>query len=270
MRSRRSSVVRLSSKVKSTRTRATSCGGGGPRSRTSGTSSGSNTSRRPTSCAVGSPAKTSAARARGRGLPVDEAGSGSRLPAPLARFDPSSSSWKTLGASARGGSTGSSPTLPKQGSMRSGRLYARPMSGPRTDARGCSFWPTPTAVAYGTSQNGSNASRPSAGTPGLEWLGRWWPTPCAADARDSARHTTRPDAASHAGTTLTDKIRQWCSRHVQTTGKHGRGGRGTAVLNPAFVEMLMGLPQGYTRVDDVAAYDALVARSCHSRRQRLF
>lgn len=53
-------------------------------------------------------------------------------------------------------------------------------------------------------------------------------------------------------------------------GKHGRGGRGKAVLNPAFVEGLLGLPEGYTLVDDEAASDALEARSCHSRRQRLF
>jgi hypothetical protein len=53
-------------------------------------------------------------------------------------------------------------------------------------------------------------------------------------------------------------------------GKHGRAGRGPAVLSPAFVETLLGLPEGYTLVDDVAASDAVEGRSCHSRRQRLF
>lgn len=42
------------------------------------------------------------------------------------------------------------------------------------------------------------------------------------------------------------------------------------MLNPGFVEGLMGLPEGYTLVDDEAASDALEARCCHSKRQRLF
>lgn len=265
-----SSAVKWRGTAKSTRTRAKSCSGGGRTCPTSGISKRSATSLRFRSCAAASRVKTSAARASGRDYEAGGAVCGSSSPVPFAKLGRSSSSWKTLGNSGRVGSTKSSGSWPKQGSMRNGQVFERQVSVPRTDARGCSYWPTPTASSYGTSQNGSNSTRPSAGTPGLERLGSWWPTPCASDARDSARHTTRADAASHAGTTLTDKIRKYCSRHARTMGKHGRAGRGPAVLSPAFVETLLGLPEGYTLVDDVAASDALEGRSCHSRRQRLF
>ena len=268
--SKPSLVAKWRGTAKSTPTRATSCNSGGRVFPTLGTSKRSDTSPKPRCSAVASPAKTSAARARGRGSEVDGAVCGPSSPEPFAKLGRKSSSWKTSGSSVRAGSTKSSQSWPKQGSMRSGRAFERRTSVPHIAASGCSFWPTPTASSYGTSQNGSNSTRPSAGTPGLARLGSWWPTPCASDARDSARHTTRDDAASHAGTTLTDKIRRYCSRHARTMGKHGRGGRGKAVLNPAFVEQLLGLPEGYTLVDDVAASDALEGRSCHSRLQRLF
>ena len=263
-------VAKWRGTAKSTPTRATSCGSGGRVCPTSATSKRSATFLKPRSSAAASLARTSAARARGRDSAADGAVCGRSSPEPFAKLGRKSWSSKTSGSSGRGGSTKSSRSWPKQGSMRSGRAFERPTSVPHIAASGCSFWPTPTASSYGSSQNGSNSTRPSAGTPGLARLGSWWPTPCASDARDSARHTTRADAVSHAGTTLTDKIRKYCSRHARTMGKHGRRGRGKAVLSPEFVETLLGLPEGYTLVDDVAASDALEGRSCHSRRQRLF
>ena len=117
----------------------------------------------------------------------------------------------------------------------------------------------------------SDSARRSTGLSRLSGDGSWWPTPCASDARDSARHTVRADAPSHRGTSLTDKMREWKgSRRARRTGKRGPSGRRKAVLNPGFVEMLLGLPEGYTLVDDAAASDALVERCCHSKRQRLF
>ena len=269
-RSKRSSEVRLRGTVRSTRTRATSCSGGGRASPTSATSELCRASRRQRCCAAASPARTSAAPENGRDSGARTAGCGPSWREPFAQFDPPSSSWRTSDSSATGASMKSSPTWPRQGSMRSGRACRQPTSAPPIDARGCSYWPTPTAASYGSSQNGCNSTRPSAGTPGLERLGSWWPTPCASDARDSARHTVRADAASHSGTSLTDKIRQWCSRHSQTMGRHGRVGQGKAFLNPEFVETLMGLPPGYTLVDDADAYDALVAELCPNRQLRLF
>jgi len=120
------------------------------------------------------------------------------------------------------------------------------------------------------SGSGSGRARLSAGLSRLTGRGSWWPTPCARDARDSARHTVRADAPSHRETSLTDKMREWGTRRVRKTGQRGSSGRRKAVLNPEFVEILLGLPEGYTLVNDAAAFDALVDRSCHSKRQRLF
>ncbi len=270
--SRPSSAARLRGTAKTTRTRATSCSVGGQKFPTSGTSKPCSTSRPQRSSAGASPARTSAAPEGVRGFAEDEVASGSSLPEPFARLNRSSWSWRTLGGCAVAGSTKSSRTWPKQGSMRSGQAFERPMSAPRTVAKGCSSWPTPTGTSCGAlrSSSGSGRARLSAGLSRLTGRGSWWPTPCASDARDSARHTVRADAPSHRGTSLTDKMRESGTRRVRKTAKRGLSGRRKAVLNPEFVEMLLGLPEGYTLVDGAAASDASVERCCHSRRQRLF
>ena len=73
----------------------------------------------------------------------------------------------------------------------------------------------------------------------------------------------------HTGTTLTDAMRVWCSRRRQTMGTDGLGGPTGAVLHPEFIEALMGLPRGWTRVDDGDAYDILVMGLSQGK-QRLF
>lgn len=155
------------------------------------------------------------------------------------------------------------------------------MSVRHTDASASSCWPTATAVDYGSSQNGSNATRPSARTPSLPTIARrkewstplasdthakqqgasdgrpspWpnlpmqvraWPTPCTTDASGSARKSTST-GVMHSGISLTDEMRASLpitdGPLVQTTRKGGRGGR---VLDPRFVEALMGCPDGWT------------------------
>jgi len=137
-RPRLSSAAGSCGKVKSTRTRATSCNGGGRTSPTSGTSKGCSISRLRTFCAEVSPARTSAAPGQARDCVADEVASGSSSPEPFARRHRSSWSWKTSGACAVAGSTKSSRTWPKQGSMRNGQAFERPTSAPRTVAKGCS------------------------------------------------------------------------------------------------------------------------------------
>lgn len=73
--------------------------------------------------------------------------SGPTSPTPFASYDRGSSSWRTSSATFDWDSMPSSVTLPKSGSMRSGRLYARPMSGPATSApASSSLLPTPSAI----------------------------------------------------------------------------------------------------------------------------
>ena len=146
------------------------------------------------------------------------------------------------------------------------------------------MYPTPTASRYGSSQNGINGKggemeRPSAGTPSLATWARRWPTPAASDSRSSGRHTTQT-GVMHAGTSLTDAMRQWptpCARDhkggnlkpysergggtkgeqlpnfvrhhfhpAQTTPTDGSDTSQKAVLHPAFLEALMGIPTGWT------------------------
>jgi len=108
----------------------------------------------------------------------------------------------------------SSATLPRSGSMRSGVCSERPTLAPRTVDRASSFWPTISAERYGTNQGGA-AGRVGPVRPSLDTLAKTWST---------------PTAGSSSG-------RQ---------GRTGTGAQSRQKLNPRFVEMLQGFPQGWT------------------------
>ena len=76
---------------------------------------------------------------------------------------------------------------------------------------------------------------------------RTWATPTAGDAKASGSRNA-PGSAAHQGTTLTDQIRTGDSagRRDRPTSKDGSDTSQRAVLNPRFVEALMGLPIGWT------------------------
>jgi len=229
-----------------------------------------------TSCAADSSARTSPTPDHVPGSTASEAAEpGDTSHGSFAIFDPPSHSWRTSQRSLLEDSTAFSRTLPPSGSMRNGRLYERATSGPRTTEIGFGSWPTPTASDYGSSQNGINGSggeneRPSAGTPSLRTMVRTgagnWPTPTttdAADAADAAR-TTTTTGIMRPGTMMLDAVRSHSSplptgrptapRHL-TPGE--RGSPDALVVNPAFVEALMGLPVDWTRADDEPASLAL-------------
>lgn len=146
------------------------------------------------------------------------------------------------------------------------------------------LWPTPTATPYGSTNNGTrdgSTKYATAGTPILDTLAKLWPTAIASGAKrgaltpGSAQATgslteavvghmwptaTATDASAsrrngymltgHQGTTLTDAMDQ---HHDCIAGRQDhetrRGGRSTQVLNPEFVESLMGFPPGWTSLD---------------------
>jgi len=115
--------------------------------------------------------------------------------------------------------------------------------------------------------------------PTLAALAQMWPTATVGDSRSSGRHTTKT-GVMHAGTSLTDAMRTWptpaardykgtnSKDHVetatgrahmdqlpnfvayglqgQTTATDGDDGSKPPVLNPDFVEALMGLEAGWT------------------------
>ena len=177
-------------------------------------------------------------------------GSGQTSLALSVSADPAPSSSNAPPASAKKGSPSCSPTLPIRGTMLRGHVTSLP---PRQE-------------------------HPTVG-PGSSWSRGRWPTPAASDSRSSGRHTTTT-GVMHPGTSLTDAMRQWptpCARdhqggnlkpysergggtkgeqlpnfvrhhfhQVQTTPKAGEPTSQPAVLNPAFLEALMGLPIGWT------------------------
>lgn len=143
------------------------------------------------------------------------------------------------------------------------------------------MWPTPTATPYGTTNNGTrdgSTAYATKGTPSLDTLAKLWPTAVASDAKRAALSrgtdqakgslteavcstlwptaTAMDSAASrrhgymvkgNSGTTLTDAM----DLHIDgpRASETRQGGRSTMVLNPEFVESLMGFPQGWTDPD---------------------
>lgn len=135
--------------------------------------------------------------------------------------------------------------------MRSGFLSELPTLKRPTRGSGSSWsrgeYPTPTATSYGSSNNGSpHDGREEYATKGSPSLQRWaqdWPTASATDAKGSRRHGYM--LKGNPGTTLTDAMLLFLA---QETRKAGERSSSLAVLNPAFVEALMGLPNGWTDV----------------------
>lgn len=245
-------------------------------------------------------AKTSRAPAEALASRVLEAASGSKCFASFANYDPASSSLKTSRLSLFEVSTPSSLALPRAGLMLSGSLYELPTLEHRIVESGSSWsrgeYPTPTAEEYGSSQNGVNADRPTAGTPSLSTWAKdgWstptasdckrgrvaakrrknsgggartltydvaaWPTPTASDAKASGAADYSTESGRHEGITLTDAAVRSPPDHL--TSKDGAAISTRAVLNPRFVEALMGFPDGWiTSVPPVM-------RSCRKSRTR--
>jgi len=212
---------------------------------------------------AGSPASRIASLASAEG-PTTAGGSGPTSGASCAIAGQLSLWSKTsLGSDPPEGSVRSCKTLPMAGGMRNGLILARTRLAPLTTASGSSSWPTPKAARYGSSQNGSNSSKPSAGTPSLDTIGReWskregseplafqavsWPTPTATDAKASGwgPSSIREGTKRHGGTTLTDAAVR--SATVGPQGETASVATGPkSSLNPAFVEALMGLTEGFS------------------------
>lgn len=180
-------------------------------------------------------------------------GSGRNLLESSARFDRDTHSWRTSQRSLFGGSTESSPIWPRSGSMRSGICFERRTSARPTSGSGSSFsrglYPTPTASEYGSAQNGENGiggenERPSAGTPSLGTWARTWATPTSRDWKDGANPGEEVPTNGMLGRQV---LRDWSGRPDLPTLPDGNAtSRGIRVLNPLFVEALMGLPRGWT------------------------
>jgi hypothetical protein len=188
--------------------------------------------------------------------------------ASLFSLDRRSYSWRTSAAlfDMPMGSGHGLPTLPASGSMRSGRLFARPMSERRMSESGSSRWPTADAnsATYSNGARGMN----------LREAASQWATQNAQNMNDgesleSFERRKQKNLAKHMngngmGTPLAVQVRQrstpaardWKDgqdpdvhgRHSDSLGlqAHKMTGASGAALSPYFVETLMGLRDGWT------------------------
>lgn len=142
----------------------------------------------------------------------------------LAKFDPSSCSWKTAQCSLIEDLVESLATFPRSGMTRGGLLWELPMLERPTNATGSGFWPTPVA------SDTSSRKKPYAqgGTP-LSLAVKIWPTPQASDNRNR-------------GTASTPAIARRIGAGKQVMLSMCMDGP----LNPDWTEWLMGWPIGHT------------------------
>jgi hypothetical protein len=197
----------------------------------------------PLTLSVGAfPAKTSAMPAEALVLQVSGAVYGSIMPVLLARYDRSSSSWKT---SERCFIEGWMPFLeawPRSGMMLSGTAYQLPTLAHTTDATGSGLLPTPRAIdgrSAGTGTKDATITRRAASSFGLNLaetvqaqVRGLWPTPNANDNRDRG-NLSSPCVQRRA------RIGKQLMLSQVVSDQSG-------ALNPPWVEWLMGFPDGWT------------------------
>lgn len=142
----------------------------------------------------------------------------------LAKYDPSSSLWKTAQCSFIEDLGESLATFPRSGMTRDGLLWELPMLERRTSVTGSGFWPTPVA------SDTSSRKKPYAqgGTP-LSLAVKMWPTPTGGG---KSKTTCLGD---WGGSGARKKLRQLVT-DAELFGP----------LNPSWVEWLMGWPIGHT------------------------
>lgn len=193
---------------------------------------------------AGSRVRTSAARGSAPELPGSVPDFGSTTHASSRRSAPDSSSSRTWQRLPDADSTSCSPILPRTGSMRSGAYSARPKSVRPTEERESSSWATPTAKCAEDSQTHRSGARSAELL--LTGQAKMWPTATDAKASGAAGYST--ESGRHSGVTLTDAA---CRGLLAPQTPKVGVSTSTAglVLNPRFVEALMGWPPGWTRFD---------------------
>lgn len=202
-----------------------------------------------------------ASRARTSALPEKELGSAANDPAcgptwraSLARFDPDTSSWKTVQLCLLGGSELSSVIWPRSGMTAAGQCWELPMSERRTSGTGSGLWPTP--VASDTSSR--NKPYAQGGTP-LS-LAVKWPTPTVCG------NYNRKGASATSGDGLATAVRMWPTPTAGADCLGAFGGSGARAqmkklvseselygpLNPTWVEKLMGWPEDWSMLQPIS------------------
>ena len=172
----------------------------------------------------------SPAKARALMAPSQECGATWR--GSLARFDPSTFSWRTAQPSLLEDLGESSVIWPRSGMTAGGLCWALPMLGRRIKGTGSGLWPTIT-VCGNYNRKGASATSGD----GLITALRTWPTPIRRDSR-----TVRGGARMKNSIGSEPLITQVAESERRTDGR----------LNPMWVEWLMGWPLGWTDLKPLA------------------
>jgi hypothetical protein len=125
-------------------------------------------------------AKTSALQERAQASQASAAECGDTWRGSLARFDPDTSSWKTVQHSLLEDSQSSSVTWPRSGMTVDGQCWELPTLERRTSATGSGLWPMPT-VCGNYNRKGASATSGD----GLATAVQKWPTPNAGDSKQT-------------------------------------------------------------------------------------
>jgi hypothetical protein len=175
-------------------------------------------------------AKTSVQPGKALAWPASVPASGEKWRASWAKFDPSTSTWKTAQYSLLEGLESSLGTWPRWGSMQGGESYQQPTPVRLTFGSESGLWPAPVA-----SDTGSR-SKPYAqgGTP-LSLAVKLWPTPT------TMKSTGGPALCKWGGAGARKKMATMVS-HAEMNGP----------LNPVWVEWLMGWPAGWSDLTPLA------------------
>lgn len=169
--------------------------------------------------------------------------SGGRFAEPFAWYDHGSRCWRTWQRCLIEGWERYSEAWPRSGMTRNGIAYRLPTLAPLTDVTACGFWQTPVADDAVERSVGKYNSR---GEPKLSAQVKLYPTPAARDYRAPNKKTYAERGGGKKGEQLPNAI----------------GG----LLNPTWVEWLMGYPLGWTELS--LSETALSPRSRNSSAKR--
>lgn len=185
-----------------------------------------------------SPAKTSAAPEKELVLPDQGVDCGQKWPESFAKYDPVTSTWKIPQCSLPEGLDEYSKTWPKWGLMRNGECWELQTVVPHINVNVSGFWATPTTMdslppkSPEALQREATIARPGRKKPAnlRDQVSNMqnWPTPTVNDSKNSTLPPSQLNRDNIPGALL-------------RTGEQPGG-----LLNPAWVEWLIGWPIGWT------------------------
>lgn len=195
------------------------------------------------------------------------AGSGPLWRRSFADYDPAMRSWRMFQGSLFAEWEMYSGTWPRAGMTRSGIAYLRQPSAPITKETASGSWPTPQARDHRTGQPQRVGSPARHGGWNLNDWAALWPTPQAHDVHPGRAERVGRHGTKHGGRDLNDWVARWPPPRSQNAEPRNHkiwrrpdgepqnlenaiaAAEPSAVgglLNPEWVEWLMGYPPGWT------------------------